>query len=54
MLDLESQFRLGNLYFDGLGVEKDKKTAKIWYQKAADKGHKEAKEKLNGIWALFC
>lgn len=50
----KAQYRLANCYFEGNGVSKDKKTAKMWYKKAADQGLAEAKEKLNGLWALFC
>jgi TPR repeat protein len=39
-------FRLGWMYARGDGVEKDEKEAFRWYHKAADKGHKGAKDAL--------
>ena len=42
-------YHLGEMYLDGKGVEKDIKKAKKWIQKAAEQGHAEAKDTLNGL-----
>ncbi len=47
----QSQFLAGMLFEKGLGIEKDIVQALVWYQKAMDQGHREAKgqfEKLAG------
>jgi len=41
-----AQFELGNCYENGRGVAKDEAQAVIWYQKAADQGHVDAKINL--------
>ena len=35
----ESQFTLGQMYFDGEGVDQDRAEAMSWYRKAAEQGH---------------
>ncbi len=44
--DAMSQYKLGRAYESGDGVEKSLTTAKIWYQKSADNGYKNAEVKL--------
>jgi uncharacterized protein len=41
--DVYSQFRLGQLYYEGKGVEKDDREAAGWFLKAAQQDHTEAK-----------
>ena len=38
-LDSDSQFKLGVLYYNGLGCEQDDERASAWFTKAADQGH---------------
>lgn len=42
----EAQFKVGEMYESGFGVEKDLKEAKSWVSKAASKGHETAGYKL--------
>lgn len=42
----EAQFKIGEMYESGFGVEKDMEQARIWINKAAAKGHKVAGYKL--------
>jgi TPR repeat protein len=44
--DAESQFKSGNAYYFGRGVEKDYKEAVRWYTKAAEQGHNLAQYNL--------
>ena len=44
--DAMSQYKLGRAYESGDGVEKDLTTARMWYQKSADNGYKNAEVKL--------
>ena len=41
-----SQYRLGQLYLEGKGVNADTNQAKIWFKKAADQGDEEAAGEL--------
>jgi len=50
--DIESQIRLGYLYFDGLGVKKDFKEGVKWFRMAADQGSPEAQGKLGIAYQL--
>ena len=43
----EAQFKLGEMYEEGLGVEQDDGLAKEWYGKAAAQGHVEATNRLS-------
>jgi len=45
--NVEAQFRVGKMYLEGKGVEKDNAKAQDFLQKAADQGHRQAKEYLN-------
>jgi TPR repeat protein len=45
-----SQYSLGHLYEDGLGVKKDKKRAANWYYKAAVKGDRESQYRLGRMY----
>lgn len=40
--DADAQYNLGILYQKGLGVEKNPKTAFIWYKRASANGHTDA------------
>jgi uncharacterized protein len=46
----DSQYRLGELYHDGLGVESDVETAIEWYTLAAEQGHVDAQNNLGIIY----
>lgn len=41
---------LGECYYNGIGTPVNKSLAKEWFQKAADAGDEEAKEKLNELF----
>lgn len=47
--DIESQFKLGELYERGKGVTENKKLAEFWYAKAAEKKHPLAILNLNWL-----
>ena len=47
--DTDAQFNLGNCYEKGIGVRKNRSTAKTWYRLAADQGHAEALSSLNRL-----
>jgi hypothetical protein len=40
--DPAAQYRLGNLYYHGQGLQEDEKLALFWWKKAAAHGHAEA------------
>jgi len=42
----EAEFKIGQMYETGFGVEKDQKQAEIWIKKAAAQGHETAGFKL--------
>ncbi|WP_422126880.1 tetratricopeptide repeat protein [Thioalkalivibrio sulfidiphilus] len=42
----EAQFRLGDMYEQGLGVAQDEAQARHWYEKASEQGHPEANARL--------
>ena len=46
----ESQYLLGTLYFDGLGVKSSPKDAVIWLKRAVDKHHAVAAHMLGKIY----
>ena len=48
--DAESQFKSGNAYYFGIGVEKDYKESFRWYTKAAEQGHAEAQFNLGFMY----
>ena len=56
--DVQSQFSLGHIYFEGICVEKNLQLAGQWYEKAANNGHAGAMFNLfhvygnaqNGYW----
>jgi len=50
--DATAQFKLGELYFRGLGVPKDEVEAVNWYRKAADQGHAIAQNYLGSMYRL--
>ena len=44
--DVESQYDLGNMYSEGVGIDADMKKAMAWYEKAASQGYEKAQYKL--------
>ena len=53
--DAEAQFRLGECYISGKGVEINKECALMWFKKAELQNHKEAEVAMkamyaNGVW----
>jgi TPR repeat protein len=48
--DMESQYDLGNMYMEGIGVDIDKAKAINWYGKAAAQGYEKAQYKLGLIY----
>ena len=46
----EAQMLLGQLYFNGEGVEKDIKAAMYWYEKAATQGFADAQYRLGSLY----
>jgi len=47
-----AQYQLGVCLENGFGVAKDEREAMEWYEKAAEQGHEEAKEKVASPPAL--
>jgi hypothetical protein len=47
----DAQFKLGLIYANGQGVDKDDKQAVDWFEKAAQQGHREAQTKLGFMYA---
>ena len=45
----DGQFMIGKMYFEGIGVVKNYRKAKIWLVKARDNGHPEAQRYLSRI-----
>ena len=43
------QFKVGEFYERGLGVQKDRGEAIAWYKKAADQGYEDAKKALERL-----
>ena len=50
--DPETQYRIGNCYFEGKVVAKDKAEAVRWFRKAADQGYADAQCWL-GKWYTY-
>jgi TPR repeat protein len=48
--DTDSQYDLGNMYMEGIGVDMDKAKAIDWYGKAAAQGYEKAQYKLGLIY----
>ena len=48
----DAQYRLGEMYYDGKGVEKDYKKAFEWYLKAAEQGHEWAQSSIGLMYCL--
>ena len=46
----EAQYRLGNMYRDGLGVERDLEAAIHWYELAAEQGNANAQYHLGDMY----
>ncbi|MBQ8247053.1 MAG: SEL1-like repeat protein [Lachnospiraceae bacterium] len=49
--DVLAQFEVGNCYFDGKQVEKDREIAAEWYMRAMSQGHEEAKIKFYSFYS---
>lgn len=49
--DADAQYYLGELYWYGLGIEKNRQIAIEWYRKAADQGHAVAQYVMGYIYA---
>lgn len=49
--NVDSQYKMGVLYFKGIGVEKDLKAAAQWWKKAAEQGHGESAYLLGAMYA---
>jgi TPR repeat protein len=47
--DARAQYRLGYMYYQGWGVDKDHTQAIYWYKKAADQGDDAAKQSLKEL-----
>jgi TPR repeat protein len=45
-----AQFNLGVMYYNGSGMEKDKRKAFEWFEKAADQGHPKAQYNLGVMY----
>lgn len=48
--DASAQSALAHLYYEGLGVDQDYKTAKKWYELAAKQGHIHAQNNLGCLY----
>ncbi len=48
--DPESQFNLGQLYRLGRGIQRDMVQARIWYERAAERGYAPAQFQLGVLW----
>ncbi len=48
--EVESQYDLGNMYTEGIGVDPDLTTAIAWYEKAANQDYEKAQFKLGLIY----
>ena len=49
--DIEAQFALGLMYYNGKGVRQDYKKAIEWYEKAANQGNTKAQFNLGIMYA---
>ena len=47
--DPEAQYQTARNYWIGVGVPKDRKAARSWYEKAAEQGHTEAQYELGRL-----
>jgi TPR repeat protein len=48
--EVDSQYDLGNMYAEGIGVDADMAKALTWYEKAANQGYEKAQYKLGLIY----
>ncbi len=48
--EVDSQYDLGNMYSEGVGVDADMTKAMAWYEKAASQGYEKAQYKLGLIY----
>ena len=50
--DADAQFNIGDLYYNGIGVDEDDKEAFVWYHKAAKQGHADAQYNLADMYYI--
>jgi len=48
--DVEAQYTLGMLYYEGHGVRQDYATARHWWEQAAAQGHASAQYRLGVLY----
>jgi TPR repeat protein len=48
--DVDAQFALGSLYYDGIGVPVDHTESSYWYHLAADQGHASAQYNMGNAY----
>lgn len=48
--EVGAQYNVGNLYKDGVGVQRNYSQAAYWYRKAAEKGHRRARSELGNLY----
>jgi len=48
--EAQAQFKLGVMYYQGLGVTQDNEEAVRWYRQAADQGLASAQSNLGGMY----
>ena len=49
----KAQFRLGSLYYNGDGVERNLEKAKYWFEKSAEQGDSDAQRILGLLYWLY-
>jgi hypothetical protein len=50
--DADAQFNIGNIYYNGIGVDENDKEAAVWYHKAAKQGHAAAQFDLASMYYI--
>ncbi len=48
--EVGAQYNVGNLYKDGVGVQRNYSGAAYWYRKAAEQGHSRARSELGNLY----
>jgi TPR repeat protein len=48
--DVDAQYNLGSLYYDGRGVPHDYAQAVLWFRKAAERGDSDAQDELGDLY----
>ena len=49
--DVEAQYQLGLMYFEGNGVDQSEKKGEFWIRKAAEQGHPRAQNDIGTMYA---